>query len=87
MASRAKDTVPERLASIEARFDAFMLQQAERHRENQQELKDLQVAQASVRDALAKYRGFWGAFLLIGSALATAVTLFGDLVRKKLGWE
>ncbi len=85
--ARATPASLERIARLEARFESFMENQEARQAENSKLLKELQAAQAEVQESLAKYRGFWGAFLLIGSALATAVTLFGDLVRKKLGWE
>lgn len=87
MASKIKDTTPERLASIEARFDAFMVAVDERHRENQAQFKALSEAQQTLKAALDRYTGFWGAILLIGGILATVWGILGGLLRKKLGWE
>lgn len=87
MASKIKDTTPERLASIEARFDAFMATQDERHRENQVMFKLVQDSQQTLKTALDRYTGFWGAVLLIGGVLATIWGILGGIVRKKLGWD
>lgn len=87
MAARVKDTAPERIASLEARFDAFMVNQAERHRENQERLEALSAAQTTLQQALARYTGFWGAILLVGAALGTILTFFGDILRRKIGLD
>jgi hypothetical protein len=87
MARKPQDTTPERLASIEARFDAFMNQQADRHIENQKDLQALQAAQMELQHTLARYTGFWGALLLVGAALGTILTFFGGIIRRKLGLD
>lgn len=77
----------ERLATLEARFDAFMASQTERHTENQVKFKELGDGLDTLQKALAKYTGFWGAIVLVGSAIVTLITLTGDVLRKKLGWN
>ncbi len=77
----------ERLAALEARFEALMASQIERHSENQAKFKELGDGLDTLQKALAKYTGFWGAIVLIGSAIATLFALVGDLLRKKMGWD
>lgn len=84
---RQTKTSPERLATLEARFEAFLDTQDARHAETQLSLKELATAQQAIQNSLARYTGFWGAILIIGSAIATALSLASGLLRKKLGWE
>ena len=87
MAKRDTSSTPERLAALEARFDGFMHNQEQRHRENQERLEALQQAQSALQHALSRYTGFWGAILLVGAAVGTVLTFFGGIIRRKLGLD
>ena len=84
---KIQDTTPERLASLEARFDAFMHNQETRHQENQFRLEALVQAQSALQHTLSRYTGFWGALLLVGAAIGTILTFFGGIIRRKLGLD
>lgn len=86
MARRTSVKDAERLAVLEARFEAFLNAQEARHAETQLHLKELQTTQQQIQHSLARYTGFWGAVVLIGSAIATTISLLSDFLKKKFGW-
>lgn len=85
--ARKSSSDAERIAVLEARFQAFLDTHDARHSETQQVLKELKTTQEEIQHSLARYTGFWGAILLIGSAIATTLTLFSDFLKKKFGWD
>lgn len=87
MARRKSNSDAERIAVLEARFQAFLESHDARHTETQRVLQEMSKAQQEIQHSLARYTGFWGAVLLIGSAIATTFTLLGDLLKKKFGWD
>lgn len=86
MARNAPKTSPERLAVLETQMEALLRTQEARHAENKARLDELSSGMDMLQKTLARYTGFWGALLLVGGALATLWGVFGDLIRKKLGW-
>ncbi len=67
-------------------MEALLRTQEARHAENKARLDELSSGMDMLQKTLARYTGFWGALLLVGGALATLWGVFGDLIRKKLGW-
>jgi hypothetical protein len=57
-----------------------------RHTETTEALEGLGQRLGSLEQALAKYTGFWGAILLVSSAVATCLMLAKEFFSKKLGW-
>jgi hypothetical protein len=56
-----------------------------RHHETAEALKGVDDRLGSLERALAKYTGFWGAIMLVGSAVATFIMLAKEFFAKKFG--
>jgi hypothetical protein len=74
------DTAAERLAVIETQLSSFMDTTAKR-------LDQFEATQKDMVQTIAKYTGFWGAVLLVGSVLGAIMTFFGDIIRRKIGLD
>lgn len=79
------DDIVERLTRAEEQVRATAERTEVRHQEAIAVMRSVDDRIAVLEKALAKYTGFWGAIILIGSAIATAVTLFGNFFAAKFG--
>lgn len=74
----------ERITRVEERLEYLDKDAAERREEQRDAAKDISDRLRSLEEALHKNQGFWGAVVLIGGAVATAATMFWDVVKVKL---
>lgn len=79
------DDILERVTRAEEQVRSANERHEERHREATEFMQNISARISSLEAALAKYTGFWGALVLIGSAIVTAFTLFREFFTRKLG--
>jgi hypothetical protein len=79
------EDILERVTRSEEVQKAATLRSDERHTESMRFMSSVDDRIGSLEKALAKYTGFWGAIMLVGSAIATALMLFKEFFARKFG--
>jgi len=77
----------QRVTRAEEKVIAMDKRQELWHAERQEFSKVMDERLKAIEDSLNRYQGFWGALVLITSAVATFFTLFKDVFMKKLGLD
>lgn len=80
------DDILERVTRAEERLIHANGLVEDRHKEVNQKLESIQERLATMEKSLTKYQGFMGGVLMIASAVGTFLTLFWDVLLRKLGW-
>lgn len=79
------DDILERVTRAEEQMKAATVRYEERHAETVDSLERVDTRLKGLEQSLAKYTGFWGAIMLIGSAITTFVMLTKDFFQTKFG--
>jgi len=79
------EDILERVTRAEERFIAATDRQEAWHKATAIATADVDVRLAKLEGALAKYTGFWGAILMVISAMGTALLLAKEFLTVKFG--
>ncbi len=81
------DDILERVTRAEEQVKAANSLAAERHDETTDFLRAVDERIKALEQSLAKYTGFWGAIVLVVSAVGTFLMLVKDFFAKKFGLD
>jgi len=81
------DDILERVTRAEEQAKAATELLTVRHSETVDYMRSVDSRLGTLEQALAKYTGFWGAIMLISSAVVTCVMLAKEFLFKKFGME
>jgi hypothetical protein len=83
--TRAEEQVKYATFRIDERHSETAALLQERHAETVESLQMVDARIKGLEQSLAKYTGFWGAIMLIGSAITTFFMLTKDFFAAKIG--
>lgn len=81
------DDILERVTRAEEQLKSANELLSTRHHETTEFMRGVENRLGSLENALAKYTGFWGAIMLVMSAVATCIMLAKEFFAKKFGLE
>lgn len=79
------DDILERVTRAEERMNAATLRSEQWHGEAVESMQAVEDRIARLEQALAKYTGFWGAIMLVISAIGTFLMLAKEFFQHKFG--
>jgi hypothetical protein len=81
------DDILERVTRAEEQVRQANEMHRERHSETLSFMKSVDERIGSLEQSLAKYTGFWGAIIMVVSAVGAALALFKEFLSHKLGMD